>query len=74
VLVLSDERGVQKPDPAIFGLACAELRVDPTAAVMVGDNPDNDGAATQLGIRFVLVPADPAERSGTELRQAVGLD
>jgi HAD superfamily hydrolase (TIGR01509 family) len=74
VLVLSDERGVQKPDPAIFDLACTELRIEPAAAVMVGDNPDNDGAATRLGIRFVLVAADPAERSGTELRRAAGLD
>ena len=32
VLVLSDERGVQKPDPAIFRLACSELRVVSPAA------------------------------------------
>jgi HAD superfamily hydrolase (TIGR01493 family) len=72
-LVLSDERGVLKPDPVIFELACAELGVDPRAAVMVGDNADNDGAAAQLGIRFVLVPADPGARAGTELRAAAGL-
>ncbi len=74
LLVLSDERGLLKPDPAIFALACGELGVEPSACVMVGDNPDNDGAAVRIGIRFVLVPADPRKRTGTELRAAVALD
>lgn len=73
-LVLSDERGVQKPDPAIFELACAELGVPARAAVMVGDNPDNDGAATRVGIGFVLVPGEADERDGHVLRAAVGLE
>ncbi|WP_375491030.1 HAD family hydrolase [uncultured Jatrophihabitans sp.] len=72
-LVLSDERGLLKPDPAIFDLACAELFVQPDACVMVGDNAANDGAAVQLGMRFELVPADPSDRTGSELRAAVGL-
>jgi HAD superfamily hydrolase (TIGR01509 family) len=59
-LVLSYERGVIKPDPRIFELACRELAVAPSEALMVGDNPDADGAATAIGCRFVLVPSDPA--------------
>lgn len=71
-VVLSYERGVQKPDPAIFRVACAELGVEPDGAVMVGDNPDADGAAAAIGMRFVAVPPDPADRRGDELAIAVG--
>ncbi len=69
-LVLSDERGLLKPDPAIFRLACAELGVEPSDAVMIGDNPDTDGAATAAGCRFVLV--SPArDRAPDTLLRAV---
>jgi HAD superfamily hydrolase (TIGR01493 family) len=71
VLVLSDERGVQKPDPAIFRLACTELGVAPTDALMVGDNLDTDGAATAIGCAFSLVPPSP-ERAADTLLRAVG--
>jgi HAD superfamily hydrolase (TIGR01509 family) len=64
-LVLSDERGLLKPDPAIFRLACAELGVDPSEALMIGDNPDTDGAATSAGCRFVLVSPDPTRAPDT---------
>jgi HAD superfamily hydrolase (TIGR01509 family) len=70
VLVLSDERGVQKPDPAIFRLACAELAVDPHDALMIGDNPDTDGAATVIGCRFALVPSSADRAPDTLLRAA----
>jgi HAD superfamily hydrolase (TIGR01509 family) len=70
VLVLSDERGVQKPDPAIFELACGELGVAPGDTCMIGDNPDTDGAAVRAGIGFELV--DPApDRDPAALVQAV---
>ena len=72
VLVLSDERGVQKPDPAIFRLACTELAIEPTDALMVGDNADTDGAATAIGRRFVLVPPQPSRPSDTLLRAVFG--
>jgi putative hydrolase of the HAD superfamily len=67
-LVLSDERGVLKPDPAIFRLACAELGVEPSDALMIGDNPDTDGAATAAGCGFVLVSPDPDRAADTLLR------
>jgi HAD superfamily hydrolase (TIGR01509 family) len=69
-LVLSYERGVIKPDPRIFELACRELGVAPADTLMVGDNPDADGAAAAIGCRFVLVPADPA-RPPDALLQAI---
>lgn len=71
-LVLSDERGVMKPDRAIFEQACADLGLDGTDVVMVGDSAVNDGAAVQVGAGFVLV--DPApDRAPDELLRAVGL-
>lgn len=71
-LVLSDERGVMKPDPAIFQLACDELSIDPHDALMVGDNPVADGGATAIGCRFALVSA-AATRPADSLLRAVGL-
>ena len=72
-LVLSDERGVMKPDREIFELACADLGLTGPDVVMVGDSATNDGAATQVGARFVLV--DPApDRAPDTLLRAVGLD
>lgn len=70
-VVFSHERGILKPDPAIFALACAELDVDPPDAVMIGDNPTADGGATAIGCRFVLVPPD-ADRPPDTLLRAVG--
>ena len=71
-LVLSDERGVVKPDPAMFAMACAEIGIEPQRCVMVGDNAVTDGAATALGIRFVQVSADVDERGDHDLLRAVG--
>ncbi|MGH8860698.1 MAG: HAD family hydrolase [Jatrophihabitantaceae bacterium] len=68
VLVLSDERRVEKPDPAIFELACAELGVAPERTLMVGDNADTDGAAAAIGCRFVLVDPSPDRAPNTLLR------
>lgn len=70
VLVLSDERGVEKPDPAIFELAVRELAVAPERTLMVGDNARTDGGATALGCAFVQVPS-AADRSPTALLDAV---
>ena len=59
VLVLSDERGVMKPDPEIFEYACAELGVAPSGTLMIGDNEHADGGATAIGCRFTLVSSSP---------------
>lgn len=44
VLVLSDERGITKPDPEIFRQACTEIDRSPAECVMIGDNSEHDGA------------------------------
>jgi putative hydrolase of the HAD superfamily len=46
-IVLSDEVGARKPDPAIFELALGELNVEPSAALFIGDRlvDDVQGAA-----------------------------
>jgi len=67
VLVVSEEAGISKPDPAIFRIALDRLGVTPDAAVMLGDSwaADIVGAA-RAGIRPVWFnplrkprPADP---------------
>ncbi|MBC8161918.1 MAG: HAD family hydrolase [Roseiflexaceae bacterium] len=47
VIVVSEEAGVAKPDPAIFYFALKQLRVAPAQALYVGDSVENDlyGAA-----------------------------
>lgn len=53
MFVLSYEVGVVKPDAAIFHAACEALGLAPRATLMVGDNPDTDGAATSVGCTFL---------------------
>lgn len=47
LLVVSEEVGVEKPDPSIFLLALEALGVRPDEALFVGDSPEHDlrGAA-----------------------------
>jgi FMN phosphatase YigB (HAD superfamily) len=54
--VLSFERGSIKPDGKLFGIACAEIGVAEADALMVGDNPVNDGAGVTAGVRTLLLP------------------
>jgi HAD superfamily hydrolase (TIGR01509 family) len=56
--VLSYEVGRCKPDPAIFYKACAALRVDPEAVLMVGDSPADAGAAA-AGCTVLVLPQSP---------------
>jgi HAD superfamily hydrolase (TIGR01509 family) len=52
----SDEVGVRKPDPAIFALTMRALRIDPAAAVHVGDDPVLDVVgARNAGLRVIQV-------------------
>ncbi|MEU0272250.1 HAD-IA family hydrolase [Streptomyces sp. NPDC006307] len=57
--VLSCEEGAEKPDPGLFRTACARLGVPPGRALMVGDDPVNDGAAVTAGLRVHLLPDRP---------------
>jgi len=56
VWALSCELGAVKPAPELFRVALDGLGVDAADALMVGDNPRADGAATALGIRTLLLP------------------
>lgn len=53
---LSCEHGSEKPETTLFLAACAELGVDPNDALMVGDDPVNDGAAVTVGLHAYLLP------------------
>lgn len=56
VSVISGLEGVEKPDPEIYRLALERARVEPAAAVHVGDSPALDIApAEALGMRTVLL-------------------
>ncbi|GAA2690453.1 MULTISPECIES: HAD family hydrolase [Actinosynnema] len=53
VVVLSCEHGMEKPDPALFAVARAEL---PGRVLYVGDDPVKDGAAVRAGMPVYLLP------------------
>jgi putative hydrolase of the HAD superfamily len=53
-IIYSHECGLSKPDPAIYALACARLRVRPEQMVFLDDNPPNVEGARQAGIHAVL--------------------
>src|SRR3989442_414488 len=62
--------GVRKPDPRIYELACAELRVAPREAVMLDDIGANLKTARALGMATIRV-ADPDAALG-ELEELLG--
>ena len=55
-VVLSYEVGCVKPDPRIFEVAVATLRLPAADCLMVGDSANDDGGATRLGIRTLILP------------------
>lgn len=56
VILVSEEEGISKPDPAIFLHAAERLQVLPTACLFVGDNPEADiGGAQAAGMQPVWV-------------------
>lgn len=52
-VVISEEVGLRKPDPAIFRLALGELGVPPERAAFIDDAEPNVEGAAALGIRAV---------------------
>ncbi|WP_433660495.1 HAD family hydrolase [Nocardia sp. CA-128927] len=62
--VLSNEEGVQKPDPAIFERALEKLGTRAGETLMVGDRHSRDGVAVEVGMPTLLVPVltDPRQR------------
>lgn len=58
VFVLSCEYALEKPDPAIFRLACDLVGAEPRRALMVGDDPTKDGPAVEAGLAAYLLPSE----------------
>jgi putative hydrolase of the HAD superfamily len=62
-VVVSDEVGLHKPDPALVGLALTRSGVAPRRAVFVGDRPVWDLVpAKRLGMGTVLIASERYER------------
>lgn len=57
--VESFRHGRVKPDVELFRIACRELRVSPSDALMVGDSHLADGAAVLAGVTALVLPAVP---------------
>jgi 2-haloalkanoic acid dehalogenase type II len=58
VLIVSEEVGIAKPDPAIFRLALERLDVGANEALFVGDSPEYDlRGAEAAGIPFIWMNA-----------------
>jgi HAD superfamily hydrolase (TIGR01549 family) len=58
-VVSSGRHGKTKPHPTIFRAALALLEIEPDAAVMVGDSPDDDiEGARAVGMRALLLDRD----------------
>ena len=56
VIVVSEEVGVEKPDPKIFKEASVQLKTDPSETVVVGDNLERDIlGGNQCGMVTVLM-------------------
>jgi putative hydrolase of the HAD superfamily len=78
---VSDDVGLEKPDPALFTHALREAAIDPPRSVMVGDRLDYDvRPAKAAGMRAVWVlrgeaPDDPTPEQLAEADAAIrGLD
>ena len=55
-IVLSYEVGFVKPDVRIFQAALDALGMEAPEVLMVGDNANDDGGATHLGMRTLILP------------------
>jgi len=54
IVLVSDQIGIAKPDPRIFQVALAGMRVRPSEAVMVGNSLEHDHwGAINSGCRFI---------------------
>lgn len=72
-VVLSCEHGVEKPDPALFTLACDQLGLPPGSVLFVGDDPAKDGAAVRVGMPVYLLPSDRSVTRDRGLAAVLGL-
>lgn len=70
-VVLSEDVGIRKPDPAIFHLTCERLGVEPSECVFADDTEENLKAALDLGMTIVY--ALDESRMAAKLRAALSL-
>jgi len=56
-VVISEQVGLEKPNPAIFTEVSTRLAIKCEEMIMFGDNEIADGGAKRLGMKFVLVTA-----------------
>lgn len=70
-IVLSYEVGAVKPDLRIFHTALDRLGLAATDVLMVGDNANDDGGGTHLGIRTLILPRTAGGTHG--LTAVIGL-
>jgi HAD superfamily hydrolase (TIGR01509 family) len=69
-VVLSDEMGIRKPDPAIFRKALEELREEPARCMYVGDSYEYDVLGAQAaGLRGCWLNRDRRSSSASALPQ-----
>jgi HAD superfamily hydrolase (TIGR01493 family) len=66
--VLSYEHGIQKPDPALFRIACDALGTDPHDVLMVGDDRTADAGAAAIGCAVHFVDHLPVDHRPDGLR------
>jgi HAD superfamily hydrolase (TIGR01493 family) len=71
--VLSYEHGIQKPDPALFRIACDALGADPHDVLMVGDDRHADAGAAEIGCAIRFVEHLPVDRRPDGLRPLLAL-
>ena len=53
-IIISGERGIKKPDPAIYSLLLSEFNLNPKECVFIDDRKINIQAAEQFGIRGIV--------------------
>lgn len=65
VIVVSEEVGVEKPDPKIFMEATMQLKTDPAEIMVIGDNLDRDIlGGKQSGMVTVLMERNKPNENG----------
>ncbi len=66
-VIVSADHGCEKPDARIFGIALAQLRVEPSRWLHVGDDLDADIAgARRVGGHALHMPEDVADFTALE--------
>lgn len=64
-IIISEEVGVSKPDPAIFHYAEKKLSLDPSLVWYIGDNPSRDiDAAAAVGWKTIWLDRDSETKRG----------